>query len=92
MTSDPKTMRNDNVDVLMNVPLRLTAELGTCTLLVADVLKLGTGSIVALDRLAGEPVDLLINDRPIARGEIVALDENLGVRIVELIARPPSIS
>ena len=85
-------MRNDNVDVLMNVPLRLTAELGTCTLLVADVLKLGTGSIVALDRLAGEPVDLLINDRPIARGEIVALDENLGVRIVELIARPPSIS
>ncbi|HEY5426555.1 MAG TPA: flagellar motor switch protein FliN [Candidatus Tumulicola sp.] len=92
MTSDPKTMRNGNVDVLMNVPLRLTAELGTCTLLVADVLKLGTGSIVALDRLAGEPVDLLINDRPIARGEIVALDENLGVRIVELIARPPSIS
>ena len=92
MTSDPKTKRNDNVDVLMNVPLRLTAELGTCTLLVADVLKLGTGSIVALDRLAGEPVDLLINDRPIARGEIVALDENLGVRIVELIARPPSIS
>lgn len=91
MTSDPKTMRNDNVDVLMNVPLRLTAELGTCTLLVADVLKLGTGSIVALDRLAGEPVDLLINDRPIARGEIVALDETLGVRIVELIARPPSI-
>jgi len=85
-------MRNGNVDVLMNVPLRLTAELGTCTLLVADVLKLGTGSIVALDRLAGEPVDLLINDRPIARGEIVALDENLGVRIVELIARPPSIS
>jgi len=92
VTSDPKTMRNDNVDVLMNVPLRLTAELGTCTLLVADVLKLGTGSIVALDRLAGEPVDLLINDRPIARGEIVALDETLGVRIVELIARPPSIS
>ena len=88
MTSDPKTMRNGNVDVLMNVPLRLTAELGTCTLLVADVLKLGTGSIVALDRLAGEPVDLLINDRPIARGEVVALDENLGVRIVELIARP----
>jgi flagellar motor switch protein FliN/FliY len=92
VTSDPKTKPNDNVDVLMNVPLRLTAELGTCTLLVADVLKLGTGSIVALDRLAGEPVDLLINDRPIARGEIVALDENLGVRIVELIARPPSIS
>jgi len=92
VTSDPKTMRNGNVDVLMNVPLRLTAELGTCTLLVADVLKLGTGSIVALDRLAGEPVDLLINDRPIARGEIVALDETLGVRIVELIARPPSIS
>jgi flagellar motor switch protein FliN/FliY len=55
---------------------------------VAEVLKLGTGSIVELDRLAGGPVDLLVNDKLIARGEVVAVDDNFGVRITELIQRP----
>jgi flagellar motor switch protein FliN/FliY len=72
----------------MSVPLKITAELGTCKMLVEDILKLGTGSIVELDRLAGGPVDLLVNDRLVARGEVVAIDEKFGVRVTELIERP----
>jgi flagellar motor switch protein FliN/FliY len=70
------------------VPLKITAELGTCKMLVEDILKLGTGSIVELDRLAGGPVDLLVNDRLVARGEVIAIDEKFGVRVTELIERP----
>jgi flagellar motor switch protein FliN/FliY len=77
-----------NLDLLMTVPLKLTAELGTCKMLVEDILKLGTGSIVELDRLAGGPVDLLVNDKLVARGEVIAIDDNFGVRITELIERP----
>jgi flagellar motor switch protein FliN len=88
MTSDPKKLQEGaNIDVLMHVPLDVTAELGSCNMSVADVLKLGTGSIVQLDRLAGGPVDLLVNDKLIARGEIVAVDENFGIRITELLTR-----
>lgn len=53
---------------------------------IAELLKLGTGSIVELDRPVTSPVDLLVNDRPIARGEIVAIEENFGLRITELLA------
>jgi flagellar motor switch protein FliN/FliY len=76
-----------NLDLLLSVPLKITAELGTCKMLVEDILKLGTGSIVELDRLAGGPVDLLVNDRLVARGEVVAIDEKFGVRVTELIER-----
>lgn len=77
-----------NLDLLMNVPLQVTAELGKCKLAVAEILKLGTGSIVELDRLAGGPVDLLVNNKLVARGEVVAIDENFGVRVTELIQKP----
>ena len=72
----------------MHVPLQVTAELGTAKMSVSEVLKLGAGSIVELDRLAGGPVDLLVNNKLIARGEVVAVDENFGVRITELVQRP----
>jgi flagellar motor switch protein FliN len=90
MTStDGKKLRDGaNIEVLMHVPLQVTAELGTCKMSVAEVLKLGAGSIVELDRLAGGPVDLLVNNKLIARGEVVAVDENFGVRVTELIQRP----
>lgn len=68
----------------MRVPLRLTAQLGTCRLSVAQVLELGSGSIVELDRAAGDPVDLYLNDARIGCGEIVAVDDRFGIRIVEL--------
>jgi len=77
-----------NLDLLMNVPLNITAELGSCKMLVEDILKLGTGSIIELDRLAGGPVDLLVNEKLIARGEVIAIDESFGVRVTELIDKP----
>lgn len=89
MTLDAKKLKDRaNLDVLMHVQLSVTAELGTCKMEVSEVLKLGAGSIIELDRLAGGPVDLLVNNKLIARGEVVAVDENFGVRITELISRP----
>jgi len=77
-----------NLDLLLNVSLQVTAELGKAKMNVRDILKLGTGSVVELDRLAGGPVDLLVNDKLVARGEVVAIDDKFGVRITELIDRP----
>ena len=76
-----------NLDLLMNVSLAVTAELGRCTMRVSDVLKIGKGSIVELDRLAGSPIDVLVNDRLVARGEVVAVDDRFGVRVTEVVAR-----
>ncbi len=73
-------------DVLMNVSLAVSAELGRCSLRLGDLLKLGSGAVVELDRRAGAPIDLLVNGRLIARGEIVAVDERFGVRITEVVA------
>ena len=76
-----------NLDLLMNVSLAVSAELGRCTMRVSDVLKLGKGSIVELDRLAGGPVDVLVNNRLVARGEGVAVDDRFGIRVTEVVAR-----
>jgi flagellar motor switch protein FliN/FliY len=76
-----------NIDLLMNVALGVSAELGRCTMRVSDVIKLGKGSVVELDRLAGGPIDVLVNNRLVARGEIVAVDDRFGVRITEVVAR-----
>jgi flagellar motor switch protein FliN len=75
-----------SIGLLMHVPLRLTVELGSAKMSVAEILKLGTGSVVELDRAVDHPVDLLVNDKPIARGEIVAVDDSFALRITELIA------
>jgi flagellar motor switch protein FliN/FliY len=76
-----------NLDFLMGVSLDLSAELGRCAMRANEVLALGTGSIVALDRAAIDPVDLFVNGKLVARGEIVAVDERFGVRITELVLR-----
>ncbi|HRX16865.1 MAG TPA: flagellar motor switch protein FliN, partial [Spirochaetota bacterium] len=66
--------------------LTLTAELGRTKYLVKDVLGLGEGSIIELDKLAGEPVDLLVNGKLIAKGEVVVIDENFGVRVTDIVS------
>ena len=86
MSSESKKASEENIALLMHVPLHLTVELGSCTMSVAEILKLGTGSVVELDRAANHPVNLLVNNRPIARGEIVAVEENFGLRITEIFA------
>jgi len=74
-------------DVLMRVPLRLSAELGRKRMTLAEILKLGKGSVVELDRRAGAEIDVFVEGTPIARGEIVAAGENFGVRVTELTGR-----
>jgi len=77
--------RNSSIDLIRDVPLKVTVELGRASLTVREILALGAGSVVELDRLAGEPVDVLVNDRMIARGEVVIVDESFGVRITDLV-------
>lgn len=75
-----------NIDLLMDVPMQVTVELGRRTMMIRDVLELGTGSIIELDKLAGEPVDLLVNQKLIARGEVVVIDESFGVRVTDIVS------
>ncbi len=74
-----------NIGLLLDVPLKMTVELGRTTKLVKEILALAPGSVVELDKLAGEAVDILINEKLIAKGEVVVIDENFGVRITEIL-------
>jgi len=71
---------------LQNVPVELAVEIGRTRMTIGDALALGIGSVVTVGRLAGDPVDLLVNGRVIARGEVVAIEEELGLRITEIAA------
>ncbi len=87
LTAAVQTGGPSGIDLLAGLEMNVSVELGRTDMTVADVLALGPGSVVELDRLAGEPVDILVNDRLIARGEVVVVDENFGVRVVEVIRR-----
>ncbi|ENH98229.1 flagellar motor switch protein [Gracilibacillus halophilus YIM-C55.5] len=76
-----------NLDLLMDIPLQVTVELGRTKRTVKDILELTSGSIVELDKLAGEPVDILVNQKLIAKGEVVVIDENFGVRVTDIVSK-----
>ncbi|TYR82728.1 flagellar motor switch phosphatase FliY [Priestia megaterium] len=76
-----------NLDMLLDIPLQVTVELGRTKRTVKEILELSSGSIVELDKLAGEPVDILINSKLIAKGEVVVIDENFGVRVTDIISQ-----
>ncbi|MGI5839063.1 MAG: flagellar motor switch phosphatase FliY [bacterium] len=78
--------KDDNLNLILDVPLTLTVELGRTNRQIKDILKLGIGSVVELDKLAGEPVEVLVNGKLIAKGEVVVIDENFGVRITEIVS------
>jgi flagellar motor switch protein FliN/FliY len=71
---------------LHDVPVELAVEIGRTRMTIGETLALGPGSIVTLNRLAGEPVDLLVNGKPIARGEVVVIDEEFGLRVTEVVS------
>jgi flagellar motor switch protein FliN/FliY len=73
---------------LHDVPVELAVEIGRTRMTIGETLALVPGSIVSLNRLAGEPVDLLVNGRPIARGEVVVVDEEFGQTITEIVTQP----
>src|SRR5690606_32065510 len=86
--SEPVRMSSERraLELIMDVSMRVTVELGRASLTVEDVLGLGPGSVVELNKLAGEPVDVMVNDQLIARGEVVVVDENFGVRVTEIVS------
>ncbi len=80
-----------NLSMLMDIPLQVTVELGRTKRSVKDILELSSGSIIELDKLAGEPVDILVNSRLIAKGEVVVIDENFGVRVTDIMSQSEQI-
>jgi flagellar motor switch protein FliN/FliY len=70
----------------MDVPLQITVELGKTRKTIREILNLGPGSVVELDKLAGEPVDVLVNGKLLAKGEVVVIDENFGIRVTDIIS------
>jgi flagellar motor switch protein FliN/FliY len=85
LQNSPMSSDQGSIDMLADVELDLTVELGRTSIPVKEVLQLGPGSIVELHKLAGEPVDILVNGKMIARGEVVVVDESFGVRLTEIV-------
>lgn len=75
-----------NISLIMDVQMEMTVELGRTKKQIKDILGMGEGTIIELDKLAGEPVDILVNHKPIAKGEVVVIDENFGVRVTEILS------
>ncbi len=81
----------NNLNMLLDIPLQVTVELGRTKRSVKDILELSTGSIIELDKLAGEPVDILVNNKLIAQGEVVVIDESFGVRVTDIVSQTDRI-
>jgi flagellar motor switch protein FliN/FliY len=80
------------LDLLLDVPLDVSVELGRTRLSVQDLLGLGPGSVIELDKVAGEPLDILVNDRLVARGEAVVVNDKFGVRITDIVSQAERIA
>jgi flagellar motor switch protein FliN/FliY len=80
-----------NLNMLLDIPLQVTVELGRTSRSIKEILEMGSGSIIELDKLAGEPVDILVNQQLIAYGEVVVIDENFGVRITDIVSKSDRI-
>lgn len=78
--------KSRNINMLLDVTLPISIELGRTNMAIEDILNLGPGSVVELDKLAGEPVDLLVNNKLLAKGEVVVVDENFGVRVTSMVS------
>lgn len=77
--------QKENIDIIMDVPLEVTVELGRTHKLIKEILEFSPGTIIELDKLAGEPIDILVNGKFVAKGEVVVIDENFGIRITEIV-------
>ncbi len=82
----PTPPQDANLERLLDIPLVLSAQLGNTRMLIKDLLQLGPGSIVELDKLAGEPLEVLVNERLVARGEVVMVNEKFGIRLTDVIS------
>jgi flagellar motor switch protein FliN len=83
VAGDPSSRK---LDLLLDVPLDVSVELGRARMSIQDLLALAPGSVIELDKLAGEPLDILVNDRLVARGEAVVVNDKFGIRITDIIS------
>ena len=90
MSDKPETNDTEhdikNLDFILDIPLQVTVELGRTKLLVKDILQLNQGAVVELTKLAGEPLDIFVNSKLVARGEAVVVNEKFGVRLVDIVS------
>mgnify|MGYP001571756867 CR=1 FL=1 len=86
ISEDAGVKRERNLDLILDIPLRVTVELGRTKMVVSDLLNLGQGSVIELSKLAGEPMEVLVNDKLVARGEAVVVNEKFGVRLTDIIS------
>ncbi len=77
---------NRSLDLILDIPLTVTVELGRCKMLINDLLQLGQGSVIELTKLVGEPLEVLINQKLVARGEVVVVNEKFGIRLTDIIS------
>ncbi len=80
-----------NLELILDIPVRVTVELGRTRKTIGEVLNMTPGSVVELEKMAGEPVDVLVNGKLMARGEVVGIDESFGIRITEIVSRAERI-
>ncbi len=81
------TPNDRRLDLLLDVPLSVTVELGRTRMTIQELLSLGPGSVVELDKVAGEPLDIVVNDRLVARGEAVVVNDKFGIRITDIVSK-----
>ncbi|MEW6386685.1 MAG: flagellar motor switch protein FliN [Thermodesulfobacteriota bacterium] len=81
-----KDSEHPTLDLILDVPLEITAELGRTRMIIHDLLQLGQGSVIELNKLAGEPLEILVNQKLIARGEVVVVNEKFGIRLTDIIS------
>lgn len=77
--------QQENIDLIMDVPLDVTVELGRTSKSIHDILEFAPGTIIELNKIAGEPIDVLVNGKYVAKGEVVVIEESFGIRITEII-------
>ncbi len=85
-TNGPFQKGISNLDFILDIPLEVSVELGRTKMLISDLLQLGQGSVIELTKLAGEPLEILVNQKLVARGEVVVVNEKFGVRLTDIIS------
>jgi len=76
----------ENIDLILDVPLKVTVQIGNARMMIRDLLQLGQGSVIELEKMAGEPMDVFIGDRLVARGDVVVINEKFGVRLNDIVS------
>ena len=84
-TTDKAEESPTNIDLILDIPLSVTVELGRSKMLINDLLQLGQGSVIELTKLVGEPLEVLVNNKLVARGEVVVVNEKFGVRLTDIV-------